>query len=45
MQRTVTSGYNDGSRGMELSDICNFNGKLYTFDDRTGLGNYFKFDQ
>jgi hypothetical protein len=29
---------NDGARGMELSDLCNFNGKLYSFDDRTGLG-------
>jgi len=22
---------------MELSDLCNFNSKLYSFDDRTGL--------
>jgi len=35
--RTLVSSYNDGARGMELSDICNFNGKVYTFDDRTGL--------
>lgn len=23
---------------MELSDLCNFGDKLYSFDDRTGMG-------
>ena len=23
---------------MELSDLCNFEDKLYSFDDRTGMG-------
>ncbi len=25
-------------RGAELSDLCVFNGKLYTVGDRTGIG-------
>eukprot|EP01095_Lingulamoeba_sp_RSL-Kostka_P012176 TRINITY_DN4780_c1_g1_i4.p1 TRINITY_DN4780_c1_g1~~TRINITY_DN4780_c1_g1_i4.p1 ORF type:complete len:363 (+),score=110.71 TRINITY_DN4780_c1_g1_i4:1204-2292(+) len=36
-ERNITSKYNDGKRGMELSDLCYFNNKLYTFDDRTGI--------
>jgi len=34
----ITSPYNDGSRGMELSDLTYFNEQLLTFDDRTGIG-------
>lgn len=28
---------NEDGRGMELSDLAYFNGKLYSFDDRTGI--------
>jgi hypothetical protein len=34
----VTSVFNDGSRGMELSELAYFNEQLLTFDDRTGIG-------
>lgn len=34
---TLNSQINEGGRGMELSDLTYFNGKLYTFDDRTGI--------
>jgi soluble calcium-activated nucleotidase 1 len=33
----ILSTYNDGSRGMELSELANFNDQLLTFDDRTGI--------
>lgn len=33
----VTSVFNDGSRGMELSELAYFNDQLLTFDDRTGI--------
>jgi len=35
--REIHSTFNDGARGMELSDLCYFNDHLYTFDDRTGV--------
>eukprot|EP00164_Ancoracysta_twista_P002625 GFYU01003495.1.p1 GENE.GFYU01003495.1~~GFYU01003495.1.p1 ORF type:complete len:371 (-),score=101.83 GFYU01003495.1:271-1383(-) len=31
------SSYNDGKRGMELSELVKFNGMLLTFCDRTGI--------
>jgi len=34
---TLKSKLNEDGRGMELSDLSFFNGKLYTFDDRTGI--------
>ncbi|XP_013381847.1 soluble calcium-activated nucleotidase 1 [Lingula anatina] len=34
---TLKSGLAQGGRGMELSDLVVFNGKLYTVDDRTGV--------
>lgn len=34
---TLTSSYGCGGRGMELSELVVFNGKLLTFDDRTGI--------
>ncbi|CRK98073.1 CLUMA_CG011442, isoform A [Clunio marinus] len=33
----ITSGYSLKGRGMELSELVTFNGKLLTFDDRTGI--------
>jgi len=33
----VKSKINEDGRGMELSDLAFFNGRLYTFDDRTGI--------
>jgi len=33
----LKSKMNEDGRGMELSDLAYFNGKLYTFDDRTGI--------
>jgi len=33
----VKSVFNDGSRGMELSELAYFNEQLLTFDDRTGI--------
>jgi len=36
----ITSPYNDGSRGMELSDLTYFNEQLLTFDDRTGIAYF-----
>lgn len=33
----VRSGLSNGGRGMELSELIVFNGKLYTIDDRTGV--------
>jgi hypothetical protein len=32
----VTSSLNAKGRGMELSDLCLWNGSLYTCDDKTG---------
>lgn len=34
---TLTSSVSQGGRGMELSELVTFNGKLYTVDDRTGF--------
>jgi soluble calcium-activated nucleotidase 1 len=34
---TLKSSMNEGGRGMELSDLVYFNGKLFTCDDRTGI--------
>jgi len=36
-QREITSVFNEKGRSMELSDLCNFGDKLYSFDDRTGM--------
>ena len=33
----VKSDLNQGGRGMELSELIVFNGKLYSCDDRTGI--------
>ena len=33
----LTSSMSQGGRGMELSELVTFNGKLYTVDDRTGF--------
>jgi len=34
---TIKSGYSVGGRGMELSELVVFNGRLYSVDDRTGI--------
>ena len=34
---TLKSKLNEKGRGFELSELCAFNGKLYTVDDRTGI--------
>ena len=39
-QYTLTSKLNEKGRGFELSELCVFNGKLYTVDDRTGIVYY-----
>jgi len=36
-ERILKSQLNEGGRSMELSDLCNFGDKLYSFDDRTGM--------
>lgn len=36
-QVTLQSSMNEKGRGFELSELCVFNSKLYTVDDRTGL--------
>lgn len=36
-QITLTSNVNEKGRGLELSELSVFNGKLYTVDDRTGI--------
>lgn len=36
-EEEVSSKLNEAGRGMELSDLCFFNGHYYTFDDRTGI--------
>jgi len=36
-ERVIKSKLNEGGRGMELSDLCNFGDRLYSFDDRTGM--------
>ena len=33
----LKSAFSQGGRGMELSELVAFNGKLYTIDDRTGI--------
>jgi soluble calcium-activated nucleotidase 1 len=33
----IESEYNEGGRGMELSELIQFNNALYTVDDRTGI--------
>jgi len=34
---TLTSKFNEKGRGFELSELCVFNGNLYSIDDRTGI--------
>lgn len=34
---TLVSEFSRGGRGMELSELVTYNGKLYTVDDRTGI--------
>ena len=34
---TIKSAFSQGGRGMELSELAVFNGKLYSVDDRTGI--------
>lgn len=36
-EEELHSEYSSGGRGMELSELVAFNGKLYTCDDRTGI--------
>ncbi|KAK8790034.1 hypothetical protein WA158_006814 [Blastocystis sp. Blastoise] len=33
----ISTGHNEAGRGMELSSLRAFNGKLYAMDDRTGI--------
>ena len=35
----LTTRMAEKERGAELSDLCVFNGRLYTVGDRTGIGN------
>jgi len=35
--KVLKSSISMGGRGMELSELVTFNGKLYSFDDRTGI--------
>lgn len=35
--KSLMSGYGLTGRGMELSELVVYNGKLFTFDDRTGI--------
>lgn len=34
---SLYSRISEGGRGMELSDLCWYNDRLYSFDDRTGI--------
>lgn len=36
-EESIASGFSLGGRGMELSELVVYNGKLYTVDDRTGI--------
>uniref|UniRef100_A0A6B2L8E4 Apyrase n=1 Tax=Arcella intermedia TaxID=1963864 RepID=A0A6B2L8E4_9EUKA len=36
-EKKLKSAYNEAGRGMELSELTYFNGKLLTCDDRTGI--------
>eukprot|EP01127_Copromyxa_protea_P001862 TRINITY_DN11770_c0_g1_i1.p1 TRINITY_DN11770_c0_g1~~TRINITY_DN11770_c0_g1_i1.p1 ORF type:complete len:361 (-),score=63.82 TRINITY_DN11770_c0_g1_i1:56-1138(-) len=36
-QKELTSKYNEGKRGMELSELVYFNNRLLTCDDRSGI--------
>jgi len=36
-EKILTSKLNEGGRGMELSELCFFNNKLFSVDDRTGI--------
>ena len=36
----LRSHISEGGRGAELSELIAFNGKLYTVDDRTGIGKW-----
>lgn len=36
-EQTLTTTLNEKGRGLELSELCVFNRKLYTVDDRTGV--------
>lgn len=35
--KVLKSSISMGGRGMELSELVTFNGKIYSFDDRTGI--------
>lgn len=35
--KILKSSISMGGRGMELSELATFNGKIYSFDDRTGI--------
>lgn len=35
--KILKSSISMGGRGMELSELVTFNGKIYSFDDRTGI--------
>ena len=35
---SLTSHISEKGRGVELSELIVFNGKLYTIDDRSGIG-------
>ena len=37
-QTELMSALGEAGRAMELSDLLYYNGHLYTFDDRTGVG-------
>lgn len=39
---TLTSSLSQGGRGMELSELIVYNGRLYTVDDRTGIIYFIK---
>lgn len=36
----LTSHLSEKGRGAELSELVVFNGKLYTVDDRSGIGEW-----
>lgn len=41
----ISSGYSLKGRGMELSELVTFNGRMLTFDDRTGIVFHLKDDK
>jgi hypothetical protein len=36
-QKQLLGEYNEGGRGLELSELIHFDGRLLTCDDRTGI--------